>query len=163
MIEIRAIEKSDIEAVVQLNVMVWQTAYKGIINQEFLDSRIQGVDEAIKRQKENFNPHSFVAIFNDEIVGYAAYGKERTGKENTCEVYAIYIKEKMQGQGIGRMLINKCKERLSTYKYMHIWALKDNPNKSFYTKLGGKKVDDKILTIGHQSLETECFEYVLKG
>ncbi|MCH4886206.1 GNAT family N-acetyltransferase [Acidaminobacter sp. JC074] len=134
-----------------------------MIDQDFLESRLDGIDAAIKRQKDNFNPSAYVAICDNKIVGYAAYGKERSGKDKTGEIYAIYILDHMQCKGIGSMLVHHCKASLMEYDYMHIWALKDNPNKSFYEKIGGNIVARKYLEIGSQSLETECFEYKLKG
>ncbi len=163
MVEIRRVKITDIPSIVALNIRVWQSAYKGIIDQGFLDARINGKEAAIKIQEENFNNSSYVAVEDDVIIGYAAYGKERSGIELTGEIYAIYIDEEMQGKGIGRMLVEKCIEALSVYEYLHIWTLKDNPNKSFYISLGGKEISRKYLTIGNQSLESVCFEYNLSG
>ncbi len=163
MVKTRKVKITDIPSIVSLNIRVWQSAYKGIIDQDFLDARTNGKENAIKRQEENFNNSSYVAVVDNVIVGYAAYGKERSGKELTGEIYAIYIDEEMQGKGIGRMLVERCIEDLCTYDYLHIWALKDNPNKSFYISLGGKEISRKYLTIGNQSLESVCFEYNLRG
>ena len=163
MVKIRKVKITDIPSIVSLNIRVWQSAYRGIIDQDFLDARANGKEAAIKRQEENFINSSYVAVEDDVIVGYAAYGKERSGKELTGEIYAIYIDEKMQGKGIGRMLVKKCTEALSVFDYLHIWALKDNPNKAFYTSLGGKEISSKYLTIGKESLEAVCFEYNLRG
>ena len=75
------------------------------------------------------------------IVGYAGGGKyETTPPQYDCEIGAIYVLKEHQRKGIGTKLVEKKVEFFQTkgWKSMIIWALKDNYQRGFYEKLGGK-------------------------
>ncbi|MEI2404675.1 GNAT family N-acetyltransferase [Niallia taxi] len=79
-----------------------------------------------------------------KIVGFACGGKERSGEfaGYDGELYAIYILEKYQGQGIGRKLTEAVKHHLREIGLtsMVILVLEGNKAYQFYEALGGKKI-----------------------
>jgi GNAT superfamily N-acetyltransferase len=102
----------------------------------------------------NITQDNFTYIAENEIgqiVGFADGGKERTGDRiYQGELYAIYILEKYQRQGLGHRLIFTIATRLidSGISSMLVWVLADNPASGFYQSLGGQQVNQKQIEIG---------------
>ena len=92
-----------------------------------------------------------------KIVGFSTGGKERSGKYNdfTGELYAIYILEEYQGQGIGRKLIKPVIEDLieSDISSMLVLVLEQNNSRYFYEAIGGKPIDLLEVVIAGQKLK----------
>jgi GNAT superfamily N-acetyltransferase len=85
------------------------------------------------------------------IVGFASGGPERSGDPvYTGEVYAIYLLERWQGQGIGRQLTITLVRQLIQrgFTSLLIWVLADNPSRRFYEALGGQPVRDRLEMTG---------------
>ena len=61
------------------------------------------------------------------------------------ELFAIYILEEYQHQGIGRQLVSAVVAQLAEINLnsLLVWVLADNRACKFYEALGGKKVDEQ--------------------
>jgi GNAT superfamily N-acetyltransferase len=94
------------------------------------------------------------------VVGFADAGHARE-EEQTCdgELYAIYILEPYQRQGIGRLLVRAVARRLLEVQIrsMAVWVLKDNPARAFYERLGGRTIATKPVDIGRRDYEEVCY------
>ena len=66
------------------------------------------------------------------------------------ELYAIYLLEQQQRQGIGRRLVAElCSWLLSEgLNSMYTWVLEKNPSRRFYESLGGIEFKRQTITIG---------------
>ena len=100
----------DVDQVIDINMRAWQTAYKGIIDQNYLDNFDK--ESKIKRWKENFNSGKIiVATVNDDIVGFCRYidsNKMSADYSNVdCEIVAIYVDPNFKRMGIGRKMFNR--------------------------------------------------------
>jgi len=143
---IRPAKISDASGIATVGVTTWQANYRGIFPDEELDKlSIKEHTERWKkslllnRTKENLK----VIVAEDSecgIVGFAAGGKYENTDPYDCEIGAIYVLKEHQRKGIGTKLIEKKVEFFQSkgWKSMIIWALKDNFQKGFYEKLGGK-------------------------
>jgi GNAT superfamily N-acetyltransferase len=83
---------------------------------------------------------------NGEIIGFSAGGISRTNDHDfPSELWAIYVLQSYQGQGIGKALFEAVHRELSvSYKKMIIWVLEKNHSAHrFYENLGGTKLDLK--------------------
>ncbi|KHE72097.1 hypothetical protein LD39_06355 [Halobacillus sp. BBL2006] len=143
----------DARGIAEVSVSAWQSTYKGIVADDFLDSlsvqkrtekwadKINGKDEII-----------YIAEKEGKIVGYASGGGERGGSSQfDGELYAIYLLKVAQKKGIGKLilfyLLNDMEKR--GYRSLLVWILKDNRSKGFYEKLGAKRVlEDAIVLSG---------------
>lgn len=148
---VREAKIADAPAIARVNLDTWRTAYRQIIPAYYFaqlsyekgESRWQ---ETLKNVK---NTGDFVCVAeNDsgEIVGFAAGGCERTGKYvYEGELFAIYILDEYQRQGIGRQLVRTVATRLAelTLNSMLVWVLGDNSACRFYEFLGGEKVEEQ--------------------
>ncbi len=92
---------------------------------------------------------------NGEVVGFCDGGPVR--KENlheTYELYAIYILENAQGQGIGKSLLYELVSNMTDrgYKHMIVWVLEKNEYGRFYEKLEGRLYDREEITLEGERL-----------
>lgn len=151
-IHIRKAVTSDAKGIAKVHVDSWKTTYINIIPEDFLNNL-----SFEKRADYWFsvipNGGIYVAVDeNNQIVGFASGGKERSGNYSSYngELYAIYILKENQGRGIGKLLIEPIIEELKNRGIisMLVLVLEDNPSKYFYEKLGAKKIDSIIVEIG---------------
>ena len=91
-----------------------------------------------------------------KIVGFATGGKERTGNYDADgELYAIYLLNEVQGQGIGRKLTQIIARNLKDQGFtsMLVWVLDRNSSKQFYESLGGQRIDEAMIEIGGEEFK----------
>lgn len=164
-IKIRNIEEKDIPSVVDIKISGWQVAYKGIIEDNILNSMNR--EKIIEKLKNNYKENGFiVAELNNEIVGFCSYiDNNKFTPDITyidCELSALYVKPNLKYNGIGtklfRFVTNEFKNKNKTK--MILWCLKDNePSKKFYTKMGGEIIKERIIEIGQKSYYEVGFMY----
>jgi len=157
---LRAATPSDIPAIVRIHVDTWRTTYQGIMPDALLgnlsyEKREHSWRQIIQQASEDSN---FIYVAEDDlgqIVGFANGGVERTGDPvYRGELYAIYILQNHQNQGIGRELVWVVAEQLSQVGIdsMLVWVLADNPARRFYENLGGQKVREREIERGRTKL-----------
>jgi GNAT superfamily N-acetyltransferase len=138
-----------------VHVDSWRTTYQGIVPSDFLarlsyTKREQLWHTILSRS----TPNVFVYVAADasgNIVGFASGGPERSGKTTyIAELYAVYLLQAYQGQGIGRRLMATVVKRLieAGMTSLLLWVLADNPSRRSYETLGGQPVYEKAVTIG---------------
>ncbi len=162
---IRDIRKQDIPDVVDIQINGWKTAYKGIIDDNYLATMSK--EEKIKKRQNDYMLNGFIiAKLNDEIVGFCRYIDNNSHspevKGADCELLAIYVKSNLKNNGIGTKLFQYVKNEFITKgkNKMILWCLKDNEaSKKFYTKMGGKIICERPIDIGNKSYQEVCFLY----
>lgn len=91
------------------------------------------------------------------IVGFAAGGKERSGAYLVYdgELYAIYLLEEVQGQGIGKALVKQVAQSLLDrgYHSMLVLVLAENSARYFYETLGAVQIHTELETIAGERYE----------
>jgi L-amino acid N-acyltransferase YncA len=153
--KIRKAVPADADAVFWVRVKSWQTSYAGILPARFLADLGSPVHlKEWQEDRDNLNHNKVTYVAEDDqgtIVGFAIGGPERTGDAVfQGELYAIYLLEQNQHQGIGTGLVQMISGELMTrgYPSMLVWAISANPTRGFYEKLGGEVVDQKEIEIG---------------
>ncbi|WP_341734630.1 GNAT family N-acetyltransferase [Microcoleus sp. EPA2] len=151
MMIVRQAELADAPAIAQVNVDTWRTAYQKILPADYLaqlsyeNRESNWRDILVNAEKNKY----FVYVAENElgqIVGFAAGGYERTHKYvYQGELFAIYILQAYQHQGIGRKLVGTIASQLSKLNLnsMLVWVLGDNSACRFYEVLGGKKIEEQ--------------------
>ena len=101
---IRNIKKKDIHEVVDIQINGWKTAYKGIIEDEYLDS-MNKQEKIDKREKDYMKNGFIIAELNNDIVGFCRYIDNNSlsteVEKADCELIAIYVKPNLKYKGIG--------------------------------------------------------------
>ena len=113
----------------------WQAAYRGIVNDRYLDSMTVEATTARARQ---FPENTLVAKDRERVVGFAVYGSSRDEDLPAAgEVVAIYVLPEYYNQKIGYRLMNEAFSRLGEYNTVFLWVLEKNERAiRFYHKYG---------------------------
>jgi len=159
MIYIRQAELQDADAIANVHVASWRTTYRGLVPDSYLSdlSVVQRV-EMWKRQLSGAERSKNIYVAETEqgeIIGFASGGRSRSEQlPYEGELYAVYLLEAYQRQGIGRkLMVSVCAQlRESGYQSMLVWALEDNGNCAFYESLGGEPTAYEDIEIGGRSL-----------
>ena len=155
---IRAALADDAPAIAHVHVDNWRTTYKGIIPDDTLANLSYERREAFWHEaiiNDDAPQRVFVAEEDEQIVGFASCGPERTNNPDyTGELYAIYLFHQHQCQGIGRALTHAVAKRLREQGHagMLVWVLEHNPSRKFYEALGGQEIERKPISIGSVDL-----------
>jgi GNAT superfamily N-acetyltransferase len=153
--QIRTATIADVAAIARVHVESWRTTYKGILPDDYLADMAYEQRERLWRgilSKPGGQRLVYVAEETPgNIVGFASGGQERGGDPvYTGELYAIYLLEGWQRQGIGRRLTVAVVRQLIQWglRSLLIWVLAQNPSRRFYEALGGRQVREKLVITG---------------
>lgn len=162
---IRNIEEKDIPNVVDIQINGWKSAYKGIIDDNVLNSMNR--DKRIEKRKNDYKENGFIVTeLNNQVVGFCRYIDSNKFTQDIsdidCELLALYVKPNLKYNGIGTKMFQFVTEE---FKKKHktkmiLWCLKDNePSKKFYTKMGGRIIKERTIEIGEKEYLEVGFEY----
>jgi GNAT superfamily N-acetyltransferase len=172
---IREAVPSDAEGITHVHVKSWQTSYRGIIEQSFLDNI--SYEERLERRKKILHSKGMlqlVVTFEGEIVGFANAGPLRSEAYNDQfslsndealkrgELYAIYLLSEHQGKHLGHKLYEECRRwfKIKGYHQFLTWGLADNVRaRRFYESEGGKVVGEITVKIGDKDYRESCYVF----
>lgn len=160
--KIREAREEDADSIAKVHVDSWRTTYRGIIANTFLEALSYDDREHYWRgllaQAERT---SLLYVAEDgEIVGFVCGGPARESNPTyKGEIFAIYIIQEAQRQGIGRQLVAAIVQRLleQGIDSLLIWVLADNSSRAFYEALGGQWVQEKPIEIGGVKLREVAY------
>ena len=133
---IRRAAEDDVWQIADILVEDWKTAYRGIIDSEYLDS--MSVEERYRRELSRYRIYR-VAAAEKEILGFT-WNEMTDDEDSDCEIIALYVRYGKRKSGIGRALFHDSVDifRAAGRKNMIIWCLRDNAEaRKFYEKMGG--------------------------
>lgn len=138
---IRKMVNEDSVRAAEISVYGWRNTYRGIVSDEILFKKIL-VSNKIKHFEnaiENGIEESYV--YDDGIIkAILTIGKCRDAdKQNSYELWGIYVDPFMQHQGIGKTLLKFCEEqgRNLGYGEVVLWTFEKNQlAREFYEKCG---------------------------
>lgn len=156
-IEIRNLTVDDVAGAAQIKVDGWKEAYKGIIDDEFLNSL--DVKPQIQQFAECVGSDNFiVAVLDGEVVGFCRFVYDNSLSPNIdyidCELTAIYVRPDMKGQGIGSKMFKEVVKRFKgkNKTTMILWCLADNVSSvGFYKHMGGEIKEEKTVQLGDKN------------
>ncbi len=135
MIEIKKMESDEeIKGKAYVHWKSWQDAYKGIVDQSYLDQlTLEKCEEIACKWTDNL----FVAKDGNQVVGFLGYGGYHDDElPNAGEIFALYVLEEYYGTGVGKALMDKGLSVLAQSQ-IALWVLKDNKRAiRFYEKCG---------------------------
>ena len=155
MVVLRRPTLEDAPAIARVHALSWQSAYRGIVPDEFLDAI--DVDVWAERHRRNMaeDPEDFiplVAELEGDIVGWALGGPNREPSlDFSGELLTLYLLPGHQRRGIGSRLFSAVAGSFVElgWNSMLLWVLAENqPARRFYEALGGEYVAERELSIG---------------
>ena len=159
-IRIREADPIDVGAIARVHVDTWRTAYAGIVPAEYLVGLSYAAREKMWHEALTADrPATSMLVAETaegEVVGFAYGTPEREGNRiYRGEIFAIYVLDECQRQGIGRRLFSAAARHFLKHGIdsMLLWVFKDNhPARRFYESMGGEYVEQKTITIGGTDL-----------
>ncbi len=159
---IRRATNDDALPIARVLVESWKTTYTGIVPTAFLDAmKIDEQARMVSGVLAAGDRHILVAEVDGAVVGFIAGGAIRESLDDfDAELQTIYLLAAHQGNGAGRRLCQAliAELRASGYRRMAVWVLEQNATAvSFYQRIGGVQVAQKIVEIGGASLNDLAF------
>jgi L-amino acid N-acyltransferase YncA len=151
MISIRPATEHDVVAISHVHVQSWRTTYAGIVPEEYLANLNEAERVFLWREWLTRDIRVYVADLDGEIVGFISGGAIREPVQTyDAELYAIYLLEQAQRQGIGTALLQKLAESLLSkgFTSMIVWVLEKNPSRHFYVRSSAQIITTKDIQIG---------------
>ena len=147
-IEIRRATIEDAAGIAAVSIQAWRETYPGIMPQSVLD------DLSVEQRAANWQSwlskptQCFVAEDGSRMIGFVDGGAARDpGYDFTSEIYAIYLLQGWQKQGLGRRLVETFLGALEPAKpsSFYIWVAEGNKSaRGFYERLGGRSFQEKV-------------------
>jgi GNAT superfamily N-acetyltransferase len=128
--QIRDAEPPDSLAVARVHVRSWQVAYRGLIDDKFLDALLPE-DRAGRYDfaADPPAPQTILAEEAGELWGFATTGPARDDDARGLgELYALYVDPPRWGTGTGRLLLAEARQRLreAGFDEAILWVLRGN-------------------------------------
>lgn len=88
--------------------VVWNTTYKGIVDDEFLKGILNSEKQSAEKLKNSINnqPHYYVLTLQNKIIGWIYFALNSDKYENAAEIHSLYVLKEYQGRGYGKLLYN---------------------------------------------------------
>ena len=149
-VSLRRATVADAEAIAAVRVEGWQTAYRGMIPDQYLDEML--VDDHVLYWKRILQalPAAadkacvYVAESEGHVIGFVSATLLAEPKHGYhAELGALYIRPQWQRAGIGRRMMHKIARTLQSWNCadLVVWVLSDNRlARNFYEELNGEFV-----------------------
>ena len=149
---IRAATPADVTAIAQLHAESWRVAYRGMLQDDYLDRAIYAERQALWEERFASSPANqfvIVAEMAGSAVGFACiYGNEDTIWGSFLD--NLHVSPDQKRKGIGTVLIERVAEwSLKSWPSagMYLWVLESNTTAMrFYEKLGGRCAGEGVWT-----------------
>jgi ribosomal protein S18 acetylase RimI-like enzyme len=143
-VTVRPATIDDAEAIACVHARSWQTAYRGIVADAFLDGLS---DEGwVERWRTIFTEptegaRTVVSVDGDDVTGFARIGPVRDPDPpgpGWDEIYAIYLDPRAWGSGVGSRLMVEILDTVAEgVPGVSLWVLRDNARaRAFYERHG---------------------------
>ena len=160
-ITIRQAVREDVGQIADILVEDWKKAYRGIMDDAFLDAMSVESRYAIEVRRY---PKYIVAADGGEILGYA-WNVIGEGEGADCEIVALYVRYGRRRSGIGKALFQRSAAlfRAAGKRRMIVWCLKENAEaRRFYEQMGGKAYRTGTHSWGGREYEMISYLYQLE-
>jgi ribosomal protein S18 acetylase RimI-like enzyme len=158
-VTIRPARVDDADAVGEIHVRAWQSAYRGMMPDDYLDG-LQAGDHATRWREHLTAPTSaaelLVVVDDDRVVGFASVGPplDSDAPPDVGQLYAINLDPDVWGRGLGRALLSFATDRLRELGYVEavLWVVPDNQRaRQLYESAGwsddGLRRDDEVFGV----------------
>ena len=157
-VTLRSARLDDATAIARVHIASWQTAYRGIFPDAYLDGMTDGYSKRRARWEHGLqHPESagtttfVVEDVGEGVVGFATAGSARKPELGFAgELHAIYLLAGHRRGGLGRLLFRRCCDHLCDLGIgdMYVMVLEKNPACHFYRGMGG------VLVVGFKDTLT---------
>jgi len=157
---IREARLEDASAIARVHIDAWRETYQGIIPNTYL-AQLSHAKRTKQWEQTLIDQCVYVAVSGDEVVGFAQGGPNRSDAREG-ELYAIYVLQAYQGQGLGKALFQRIADDLAEYETMQVAVLRDNPACRFYERFGGQVFEESMIERGGVELVQRVYRIPVK-
>ncbi len=152
---VRTATVQDAFGIARVQAESWRTTYAGLIPNDVI-AHYGGYDRRVAQWTRTLTGAAptqaiFVADDHGQIVGFASGGPQRgSDLPFEGELYALYLLEAYQRQGLGARLTAAVVDHFlaAGYTSMLVWVLALNPSRRFYERIGGTLVREQPFDLG---------------
>ena len=145
---IRKREATDALELAHAIAVVWNTTYKGIVDDEFLEGLLKNEEQSKEKLISNIDkqPHYYVLTLQEKIIGWIYFTLESDKYKNAAEIHSLYILKEWQGSGYGKLLYDYAVNIIleNGLKKLVIGCLDGNPANEFYKHLVGHYIGQSL-------------------
>ena len=169
MMQIRFATPEDAQAVAEIHVEAWRSAYAAILPEAFLSSltvssRLAFWEQFLSEKKGDLQ----VAMAGDRMVGWINTGpcRDVDAATDDAEIWAFYVSPVVWSKGVGRELWVSARAHLleQGHRQCHLWVLAQNTRAiRFYKAAGfdGDKSSTKTIEVGGSKVDELRFSCYL--
>ena len=142
--DLRPARPADVDALAQLHIESWRSAYRGLLPDTFLDGPIE-VDRLTLWRTRLSGPNTaralvLNAVQHDRLIGFVCVLLDSEPEWGPC-VDNLHVKPALRGKGIGHRLFDAARSWSAVNapgQPMHLWVIEGNLGaRRFYERLGG--------------------------
>jgi GNAT superfamily N-acetyltransferase len=162
---IRTAELADADAIAQLHTHSWQSAYRGILSDDFLQGPLAENRRVLWRARLSDAERSDQFVLMDEqdgaLRGFAC-AFLRADPEWGCLLDNLHVVPDLKGKGLGKQLMSAVAQRVlgsDPRGRLHLWAFERNLGaRRFYERLGGI-VNERVAEVAPDGSELNVVRY----
>ena len=162
---VRPARTGDAEALAQIQISSWRSAYRDIIPAAILDRQEAApLASAFQAMAATPPPRRLWAMaWAGKLCGYAATGPSRELEPGVGEVQAIYSLKETWGLGLGQALMASALAGLREDGFSHavLWVLERNPRARHFYEAGGWTLTGASRTVWHDGIALRESQYGL--
>jgi ribosomal protein S18 acetylase RimI-like enzyme len=153
-VDIRAALPEDASGIAIVHVRSWQSAYRGLLPQAYLD-RLDPAQRATRWEQHLAETDwsragILIADAGGRLLGFVSYGPARdddADPQRIGQIYSIYLTSDAWGQGTGRQLMAAALERLAEAGFCQatLWVLDSNARARRFYEAGGWAADGSVM------------------
>ena len=139
---------ADAAAIAEIHVRAWQTAYRGMMDDAFLDAL--SVEQRVAQWRERLTAgrddlHVWVADQEGEVVGFCSFGPsdEDDVPRRTAILHTIYVRPGLTRASSAEPTPARAEQAMREAGYRHavLWMLKQNANAGAFYERAGWRAD----------------------
>lgn len=145
---IRKLKKEDAKELAHNIVTIWNSTYKGIVDDEFLKGIYEHENDSIKiieKQAEQ-NSNYFLLKLDNKIIGWIYYTLDTDLYADAAEIHSLYVLKEYHKNGYGKHLLDYAFSNIKNNNITKIviGCLDGNPSNNFYKHMGGKLIGKRL-------------------
>ncbi|MCX9155402.1 GNAT family N-acetyltransferase [Niveibacterium sp. 24ML] len=145
---LRIATADDAAAIALLHAQSWRNAYRGVLQEAYLDHAVQAEREALwqARLADGADAPLEVLLLESPagLLGFACIRPDADPEWGPL-IDNLHVQAALRGSGLGRMLMTAVQARIGSGQRHHLWVLAANEAaRGFYARLGGREASTEI-------------------